>query len=77
MEGEDVGGATTRRIGRNAIHDGIVRSVVTYQYALMVLEENVIDSVGRSILKLEASSKSNHQIVNENNNHFLYVIYMT
>ena len=77
MEGEDVGGATTRRIGRNAIHDGIVRSVVTYQYALMILEENVIDSVGRSILKLEASSKLNLQTVNEKNNHFLYVIYMT
>ena len=70
MEGEDVGGATTRRIGRNAIHDGIVRSVVTYQYALMVQEETVIDSVGKSILKLEASSKSNHQKQNKKINHF-------
>ena len=31
--------------------------VIIYQYALMVQETIVIDSVGRSILKLETSSK--------------------
>ena len=57
MEGEDVGGATTGKPVNSAILDGIARSVVTYQYALMVQEEIVTDSVGKSILKLEASSK--------------------
>ena len=65
MEGEDVGGATMRKIIKNATLDGIIRSVVMNQYALMVQVEIVIDSVGRSILKLEASSKLNHQKINE------------
>ena len=45
------------KIVENVILNGAVRSVVAYQYALMIEEEVVIDSVGRSILKLEASSK--------------------
>ena len=57
MDREDVGGVTTGKIGKSAILDGIARSVITYQYALMVQEETVIDSVGKRILKLEASSK--------------------
>ena len=65
MEGEDVGGATTRKRIKNATLDGIIRSVVTYQYTLMVREEIVKDFAGRSILKLEASSKLNHRKINE------------
>ena len=70
MDGEDVGGVITGKIAKSATLDGIARSVVTYRYALMVQEEIVTDSVGKSILKLEASSKSNHQQQNKKINHF-------
>ena len=57
MQGEDVGGVIIGKIVENVILNDVVRSVVVYQYALIVEEEIVLDSVGRSILKLEASSK--------------------
>ena len=71
MEVEDVGGATTGRIEKSVILDGIVRSVATYLYALMIQEEIVTGSVGRIILKLDASSKLNRRKKNKKNRSFL------
>ena len=71
MEGEVIGGATTGKIIKSVILDGIIRSVVTHQYALMDLEEIVTGSVGRIILKLDASSKLNRRKKNKKNRSFL------
>ena len=58
---EDVGGVTIRKTVESVILDGITRSVVMCHYVQMVLEGNVIDSVGRNMLRLEASLKSKSQ----------------